>query len=394
MSEECPPEILLQIIRKFSIPDIDSYHCDISVYGNGHIHKTYLVTFIHIETSTEKKFVLQRINDTIFTDVSVLMKNISLVTSYLQAHGIMTLKLIPPRSDNKDEIMYLKAPCGGYWRVYEYVRGCRAVGDVPALEDAQAAAYAFGQFQYALRDFPIDKLEVTIKDFHNTRMRFEAFKKAAQEDRLGRAVNNNLHVDIDFLMSREGRYVDILESQRASGAIPLRVVHNDTKLNNVLLDNISGDPLCVVDLDTVMPGLALHDFGDMVRSSVNTCPEDEPDSAAVHMNLSMFEAVARGYLGSNIGAVKGQLIKAEIDHLVIAAQVITYEQALRFMTDYLLGDIYYATDPARGGAHNLHRARCQCALLLSMESQEKLMQAIVEKIRAANSRKSKQLEMI
>ncbi|HVU23072.1 MAG TPA: phosphotransferase, partial [Opitutus sp.] len=251
-----------------------------------------------------------------------------------------------------------------------FVERTRGYDVVERPEQAFAAAKAFGEFQRMLVDLPGARLHETIPDFHHTRKRFENFRVAAQADPQGRAAG--ARAEIDFVFSREA-VADVLLRLQARGEIPERVAHNDTKLNNVLLDETTNEGICVIDLDTVMPGLALHDFGEMVRTGTNSAPEDEPDPAKIAMRMPIFEALVRGYLAS-AGAF---LNAAERAHLAFSGRLMTFENGLRFLTDHLAGDTYYKI---KRPGHNLDRARNQFALLRRLEAEAAAMQALVDQL--------------
>jgi aminoglycoside phosphotransferase (APT) family kinase protein len=337
-------------------------------HGTGHINDTFAVT---VDAGGKpRRYVLQRINDRVFRDVPALMENIGRVTAHTarRASGSdaarRALTLVPTRGG---------APCfrdgaGDWWRCYQFIEGARTHDLIERPEQAAAAARAFGEFQKLLVDLPGGRLHETIPHFHHTRRRFETFQRVVAADACNRAAMAKS--EIEFARARES-LVDVLLQLQARGEIPERVTHNDTKLNNVMIDDVTGEALCVIDLDTVMPGLALYDFGDMVRSATNSAAEDEPDTTRVESRLPIFSALVDGYLGS-AGAF---LNDAEIAHLVISGQLITFEIGLRFLTDYLEGDVYFKT---KRPEHNLDRARNQFALVRSQEANRAAMERIVE----------------
>jgi aminoglycoside phosphotransferase (APT) family kinase protein len=255
---------------------------------------------------------------------------------------------------------------GGYWRAYRFIEGARAYDTVESSQQAYQAARAFGEFQKMLVDLPAPRLRDTIPDFHNTPKRFVAFEQAVAADESNRAVN--ARAEIEFAFAHQPMVGVLLEAN-----LPERITHNDTKFNNVLLDNATGEGLCVIDLDTVMPGLALYDFGDMVRTTTSPAMEDEQDLSQVTMQFPMFEALARGYL-SSAGCF---LTKEEKTHLAFAGKLITFEQGIRFLTDYLAGDRYYKVHRDR---QNLDRCRTQFKLVESIEQQEEQMTLLIGKL--------------
>ncbi len=343
-------------------------------HGNGHINDTYAVTCE--EHGRRLRYILQRINDHVFQNVPALMENIQRVTTHVArnlaargpaVNGWQTLKIIPTR----EGAAYCRDPQGGYWRCYDFVENARTYDILQDLRQAREAARAFGEFQCLLVDLEGPRLHETIPYFHDTRRRFDALRRAVAADRHGRAAATE--TEIAFALAREAM-VDVLLGLQARGEIPERITHNDTKLNNVMLDDTTtGQGVCVIDLDTVMPGLALYDFGDMVRSAANSAAEDETDLSRVRMQLPVFAALVEGYLAS-----AGPLLnETERAHLAFAARLITFEIGLRFLTDFLASDTYFKIH--RPG-HNLDRCRCQFALVRSMETQAAEMNAVVEKL--------------
>lgn len=345
-------------------------------HGNGHINDTFAVT--SREGGNSVRYILQRINQRVFTDVPALMENISRVTAHVagrtaglppaERRRSQTLTIVPTRSGD----VFHRDASGDCWRCYDFIERARTYDILENPAQARAAARAFGRFQELLADLPPPRLHETIRDFHHTRRRFETLLEAVATDPHGRAAN--VADEIAFARAREPLVDRLLDLQR-NGGIPERITHNDTKLNNVMLDDATGDGVGVIDLDTVMPGLALYDFGDLVRSASNSAAEDETDLSRVAMNLPVFTAVAEGYLAS----ARRFLNDAEKAHLVHSAKLLTFEVGIRFLTDFLLGDVYFKTKRA---GHNLDRCRCQFALLRSMEAQTAEMENIVRKLDA------------
>jgi Ser/Thr protein kinase RdoA (MazF antagonist) len=255
---------------------------------------------------------------------------------------------------------------GGHWRAYSFIDGARSYDSVERPEQAQQAARAFGMFQKLLADIPAPRLHDTIPDFHHTPKRFAALEQAIGADVANRAALAKR--EIEFALSRRAMTSVLLDA-----GLPERVTHNDTKFNNVLLDDETGEGICVIDLDTVMPGLAAYDFGDMVRTTTSTALEDERDLSKVAMQLAMFEALVRGYLET----AGGFLTKEEKEFLAFSGKLITFEVGIRFLTDYLSGDVYFKTH--REG-HNLDRCRTQFKLVESIEEQEERMSRLVESL--------------
>ena len=345
-------------------------------FGTGHINDTYAATYA--DGGTRVRYVHQRINDQVFTDPPAVMANIQRVTEHLrrklaEAHGdhvrMRSLSVVPTR----DGDVVLCTPGGEYWRTYPLIEGTRTYEFVDCADQAYQAARAFGQFQTLLADLPAPPLVETIRDFHNTPRRWESFEQAcatATDERRDVA-----RQQIDF--AKEHRCLaDALISLQRDGSVPERTTHNDTKLNNVLFDVAIGQAVCVVDLDTVMPGLSLYDFGDMVRTMTCTAAEDETDLTRVRLDPELFAAVARGYVEST----HTMLNDVEFTYLVTAGKTIIFEQALRFLTDWLAGDVYYKVHQPQ---HNLLRSRSQFALLRSLIEQEATLRdrvsAVVER---------------
>ncbi len=260
---------------------------------------------------------------------------------------------------------------GWYWRCYPFIEGARTYDVIENESQAFEAARAFGDFQRLAASVPGERLRETIPNFHNTRARFERLREMVEADPLGRL--EDVWAEWDFVQSRES-VVDALLDLQASGAIPERITHNDTKLNNVMIDDTTGTGICVIDLDTVMPGLALYDFGDMVRTSTSPALEDEPDVSKVMMQMPMFRALVRGYLAAG----REFLNDAEVGALPISGKVITLETGMRFLTDHLEGDVYFKT---KRPDHNLDRCRTQFALVERIEVSEAEMARVVEECR-------------
>ena len=342
-----------------------------SHYGSGHINDTFAVVLDQAGTSV--RYLLQRVNDRVFTNVPALMENIQRVTAHAtkragEASGDpdasrRSLTLVPAR----DGLPYHRDEHGGWWRCYLFIEHARTYDVVNTPQQATAAARAFGEFQRLLVDLPGRRLNETIPFFHHTRHRFGALQRAVEADSHGRAAQ--ARNEIAFALERES-LADVLLNLQERGEIPERVTHNDTKFNNVMLDDATQSAICVIDLDTVMPGIALNDFGDMVRSATNSAAEDERDLSLVHARLPIFEALVEGYLS----AARPFLNDAELAHLAISGQVITFEIGIRFLTDYLAGDTYFKTKRAN---HNLERAANQFALVRSLEAQQSVLESVV-----------------
>jgi hypothetical protein len=334
-------------------------------YGSGHINDTWCAVF-HL-ASVSVRFILQRINHNIFKNPIALMENIQRVTSHLEAQvadepdsSRRVFTLIPTRDGHA---WYVDAN-GNYWRTYRFIEKARTYDAVESAEQAFQAARAFGRFQQLLVGLPSPRLHDTIPDFHHTPKRFMALEQAIAADMAGRAILAKS--EIEFALAHQSIASVLLDAR-----LPERITHNDTKFNNVMLDDATGEGICVIDLDTVMPGLSLYDFGDLVRTTTSPAEEDERDLSKVTMQFPMFEALARGYLTS----AGGFLTKAEKQLLVCSGKLITFEQGIRFLTDYLAGDTYYKVH--RDG-HNLDRCRAQFKLLDSIERQEERMTRLVQ----------------
>ena len=340
-------------------------------YGSGHINDTRLVTML--ENGEEKQYVLQRINHNVFKKPDELMENYVGVTAYLKdviekAGGDYmreTLNVIKTK-DGKN--FYLSEE-GNYYRLVYFVTDSLSYDKVERPEQFYESAVAFGDFQYMLRDYPADTLYETIVNFHNTPDRIRLFEEALAADVCGRA--KEVQAEIDFVLARRD-FAATLENARREGKLPLRVTHNDTKLNNILFDLKTGKPLCVVDLDTIMPGYSVNDFGDSIRFGATTALEDEKDLSKVNFDISLYELYVKGF----IEGTKGGLTDCEMELLPIGAIMMTFECGTRFLTDYLAGDTYFRTH--REG-HNLDRARNQFKLVSDMESRLDEMRAIVAK---------------
>ena len=330
-------------------------------YGNGHINATYLVK------TDEEQYILQRINHHIFQDVPGLMRNVERVTAFLAEKDPdprHSLHLVPA----KDDAAYVEAE-GEFYRMYDFVHDSICLDAPETDEDFYQSAVAFGSFQRQLADFPANELSETIPRFHDTPNRYRALRAAIEKDALGRAAS--CREEIEFALTREADAA-VMINLLAAGELPLRVTHNDTKLNNVMLDAKTRKPLCVIDLDTVMPGLAANDFGDSIRFGANTGAEDEKDLKKISLSLARYEAFARGFLE----ACGKALTPKEIETLPWGAKLMTLECGVRFLTDYLEGDTYFRIHRPE---HNLDRTRTQFALVADMEKKWTQMCDIVKK---------------
>ena len=359
-------EELSSIVHAFAFPGTIT---DWTPHGNGHINDTFLVR--STENGVLRKSILQRMNRTVFHNPTELMQNIAQVTSFLRkkitaAGGDPfreTLNLIP----TTDDAWFFVDERGEFWRAFLFISNASCYDAVTDPKLFYETGNAFGRFQQMLSDFPSASLFETIPDFHNTPLRYQALLQAAQADPKGRL--KNVSDEMAFFLDHADDY-GVAERMKASGELPLRVTHNDTKLNNILFDSETKKGLCIIDLDTIMPGLAANDFGDSIRFGAATAEEDEKDLSKMHFDIGLYELFAKGYLEET----KDVLTEAEIQSLPWGARVITLECGIRFLTDYLQGDTYFKTDYPE---HNLVRARTQFKLVEEMEQQFERMQEIV-----------------
>ncbi len=343
-------------------------------YGCGHINDTFVV-HTQPEDRCCRRFILQRMSAAAFKHPDQLMENIIGVTDFLgeqiKAHGgdrsREAMEVIRPRNGQD----YYTDSQGGAWRLYPFVEGtiCHQAADTPEL--FAASGRAFGRFQRLLADYPADTLYETIPHFHDTEDRLAKFKAAVAEDKLGRA--RDCQPEIDFVLAREADCSVALNAMR-EGKLPLRVTHNDTKLNNVLMDDKTGEGMCIIDLDTVMPGLVLYDFGDSIRFGANHCAEDETDLSKVSLDVDLFAVYTKAFLEGT----GGSLTNEEIAMLPWGAKLMTLECGIRFLTDYLVGDEYFHISREK---HNLDRCRTQFKLVADMEARWAELEAIVAQYR-------------
>ena len=363
----------LQSGRKEAIEGfaVDGTFRECTSCGNGHINDTYMMSFE--KDGVIHRYSLQHMNRSVFKDPVTLMNNILQVTDYLKEQ--IKKQGGDPQRETLDFVRaktgepYFIDSFGEYWRAYHYVEDAYALEEVKNPQDFYESAVAFGRFQRMLADFPADRLKETIEGFHDTKARFKAFEKAVEEDVCGRAAE--VQKEIQFVKDRYD-VACVLGDLLEAGELPLRVTHNDTKSNNVLIDNATGKGLCVIDLDTVMPGLAVNDFGDSIRFGANTGAEDEKDLTKVSCDLNLYDVYAKGF----VEGCGGALTDMEIECLPIGAKVMTYECGMRFLTDYLSGDTYFKIDYP---THNLDRTRTQLKLVWDMEQKWEEMQEIVRK---------------
>jgi hypothetical protein len=341
-------------------------------FGSGHINDTYCASYQ--QAGTQVRYIHQRVNHRVFKDPVLVMENVARVTRHAleqllkeghpEAHR-RTLTCVPTFEGKP----YAFDSEGNLWRTYLFIEGARGYDEIESNEQAYQAAKAFGAFQNLTAGLPGERLHETIPDFHHTPKRLEALEMAITDNPAGRAAS--VQAEISFARARASecaRITDLI----ASGGIPERVTHNDTKLNNVLLDEVTSEGICVIDLDTTMPGSALYDFGDMVRTAAPTTREDDPNVTKIGVRLDRFEALVKGYLSTATF-----LNSAELDHLAFSGKLITLECGIRFLTDYLNGDTYFKV---KRPDHNLDRCRNQFAFVSALEKEMPAMEEIVSRI--------------
>ncbi len=338
---------------------------DVCSWGSGHINDTFLV-------DGDTRYILQRMNQSIFKKPLEVMENITGVTTFLkgkikEAGGDELRETLTVIFCEDGKPLY-QDEHGDCWRMYYMIEDAECYDQVETEQDFYESAKAFGNFGRLLSDYPAEKLHETIPGFHDTRARYDVFLRAAEADVCGRA--NDVRKEISFFADRKD-IAGVLGQMQAEGRLPLRVTHNDTKLNNIMMDRKTGKGICVIDLDTVMPGLVVHDFGDSIRFGASTGAEDEPDLSKVSLDSHLFELYVRGFLEG----CQGSLTDTEIAMLAMGAKVMTYECGMRFLTDYLQGDTYFKIH--REG-HNLDRCRTQMKLVADMEANWQQMERIVE----------------
>lgn len=342
---------------------------------SGHINTTYMAVYEEPD-GKRSRYILQRINEFVFKDPLVVMRNVEAVTRHINWKvlrvkkdlGGQTLHIYPARGGRS----FAYGENGGVWRCYNFIEGCVTYDVVENTRQAYQAAKAFGSFQDLVSDMPIDEVVETIPDFHDTPKRYAKLMEVVADDPKGRLAS--VQEEVNFIKEREGlcnKLVELVEQ----GELPVRVTHNDTKLNNVMMDAESDEAVCVIDLDTVMPGLSLYDFGDLVRTATSPAEEDEKDLGKVEMRMSMFEALAEGYMdGCDC------LTPLEIENLVTGGKLMTLEVGIRFLTDYLEGDVYFKTEY---DDHNLVRCRTQLKLVECIEEKEEEMNKFVSRVAKA-----------
>ncbi len=351
---------LNEVLKQFAV-DVDT-----APYGNGHINETYVL-------DTNPRTILQKINTSIFKNPDYVMENIAAVTAYLREKIVAaggdpmreTLTVVP----TVDGKLYYTDSEGGAWRMYYFIEGAKSYDQAETPELFAASAHAFGKFQRMLAEFPAESLHEVIEKFHDTGDRLRQFREALAKNASGRA--DSVKEEIDFVLSR-AEYVTRVTDAIADGSIPLRVTHNDTKLNNVMLDPVTNAPVCVIDLDTVMPGSMLYDFGDALRFGASTGAEDETDLSKIEFDLTYFEAFTKAFLEE----VGESITPRERELLPFSAILMTLECGMRFLADHINGDVYFRIHREN---HNLDRARTQFKLVADMEKKMDAMNAIVAK---------------
>ncbi len=339
-------------------------------YGEGHINQTFLL--IMNENGKNVKYILQRINSNLFTNVEKLMNNIKLVTEFAREQiakegGNPDRESLTVVLTKDDKAYYFDGE--NYFRVYIFIDDATAYQVVEKPEHFYESAVAFGNFANLLAKFDASQLYESLPNFHNTVKRFEALEKAIEDNISGR--KDEVSAEIKFALDRKD-LVSKIVSKLESGEIPLKVTHNDTKLNNVLIDNDSGKAVAVIDLDTIMPGTICYDFGDSIRFGCNPAAEDEQDLSKVNFSIELFEQYVKGYMS----ALKNSMTQSEADNLALGAIMMTYECGIRFLADHLNGDTYFRI---KREGHNLDRTRTQFKLVSDMEARFDEMNAIVNK---------------
>jgi len=341
-------------------------------YGEGHINETYLL--VTDDHGKEVKYILQKINHNLFKNVDRLMNNIRLVTEFnrkkiLEKGGNPDRESLSLVYTNSGEPYYHCDKCNGYFRIYIFITDAIAYQIVEKPEQYYQSAVAFGEFANLLAEFDATQLYEVLPDFHNTQKRFNDFLSSLERDSAGRS--SSVQKEIEFVLARK-HYCDRIVNLLKSGEMPTKVTHNDTKLNNVMLDTETDKYVAVIDLDTIMPGSICYDFGDSIRFGCNTAAEDEPNLDKVNFSIELFEEYVKGYLSS----LKNSVTKIEKDNLAFGAILMTYECGMRFLADHLDGDVYFRTHREN---HNLDRCRTQFKLIEDMESRFEEMQKIVDK---------------
>ncbi len=360
--------VISQILAAYVLPGTVA---DVARHGKGHINDTFCVVCKTPEGGTAR-FILQRLSQAAFPHPEEVMENFVGITSYLRreilAEGGDPLRETLSLVKTGDGADFVTDAEGRAWRLMPFIENAECYQSATP-ELFAASGRAFGRFQYMLRDYPARTLHETIPHFHDTESRFEQFLAALEADKMNRA--EGISPEIQFILRRKADCGVALRALR-EGKLPLRVTHNDTKLNNILIDRDTHEGICIIDLDTTMPGLAINDFGDSIRFGANHCMEDEQDLTKVNFDISLYEVFTRGFLEG----ARGSLTSAELEYLPWGARLMTLECGIRFLTDYLDGDHYFHVSHPR---QNLDRARTQLKLVKDMEEQFDAMGAVVAK---------------
>ncbi|UKJ06831.1 phosphotransferase enzyme family protein [Solitalea lacus] len=362
------PEHIKEILSQFNI---EGTIVEVTPFGSGHINDTYL---LRNESENLPDYLLQRINHAIFTDVPGLMNNVLLVTNHLKTKLSEKIDSNPEKEvltivKLKNGSLYYNDSNGDYWRIYHYIPNTKSYDILENEEQAYEGGKAFGRFQLLLADLNASLLIETIPNFHNIEMRLNRFNDAVKADVVGR--KEEVLQEIKFINERVDQMKSILNLGKA-GKLPLRITHNDTKFNNVLLDK-NDKVQCVIDLDTVMPGYVAYDFGDAIRTIINSASEDEKDLDKIKLNIPLFESYTKGYFTE----AEQFLTPLEVESLMMGVLLFPYMQAVRFLTDYLEGDTYYKT---HFEGHNLQRTKAQLQLLKEIEANKSQLQNIIEQV--------------
>jgi hypothetical protein len=354
-----------QVYNLVSEFNIDAVIASVKPFGSGHINDTYRI--VNTDSSGHD-YLLQRINHHVFKDVPLLMNNLVNVTGHLEQKHCSDKNVLTIIS-TKNGQPYFKDEGGNYWRVFYFLKDTKSYDLVTTDKQAFEGGKAFGCFLAMLADLDVGLVKDTIPNFHNIEYRLANLQKAIDADKVGRL--KEVSPEIEFVKCRSNCMREILRLGKA-GTLPLRIVHNDTKFNNVLLDQ-NDNAQCVIDLDTVMPGYAAYDFGDSIRTIINIAAEDEVDTHRIGLNLALFEAYTKGFLQQ----AKSFLTETEVDSLIKGVLLLPYIQAVRFLTDYLEGDHYFKIHSPN---HNLQRTRAQLALVAKLEENRALLEQIITKI--------------
>lgn len=360
--------VTLEVLKAINF---DGEVINVKSFGSGIINDTFLV--ICKSNNGEEKYILQKINNTIFKNIEKLMENYCNICDYLK--NIIkkrggdpereTITVIPTKDGKK----FLKDSKGNYWRAIKFIPNTITYDVIESAEDFYKVGKTFGQFQNMLSEYNAARLYESIPNFHNTKERFKSFLKAIENSKDNRL--DKVREEVNFILERKNDTA-ILVDMYENNKLPLRVTHNDTKISNILMDSITKEGICVIDLDTIMPGLLVYDFGDAIRSGATHALEDENDLSKVYVDLDFFEAFTKGFLET----ISSSITKKEIEMLPMGVKVITLEQGIRFLTDYLDGDVYYKTSYEE---QNLYRARTQLKLVKDIELKWDKLKSIVDK---------------